>query len=292
MVQEVPGVIIILTCAKYIHERLPRHRPSKTEYAGWPIVYCLGKPAHDKPFSLLPSTDNGPPLLVVRCEDTYMHLLKKVDLAIHALQTMYKMEKGVIKVGDDMFFNDELVEQWVAGLGSDDYVGHNYSNRSLKLGGKPMNITKSCVDMSMMLYYKNHPLEAWEIQAMIPHIPVQSLIHRPDVPICPIGTVYYLSNRAISALHAELESVHHNIFYRDPTTGAFNYFIEDVALVYTMLKHGIDFTNVSNLFTNAEDFDQGCIFTHTAIQGKYIEKEGRVGGKGSGNGKIGIVHTT
>lgn len=287
---EVPGVIIILTCNKYIQERLPRHQPKKKSYAGWPVVYCLGDPRHVRSFSLMPATGDGPPLLIVRCEDTYMHLLKKVDLAIHALQTMYKIEKGVIKVGDDMFFNDARVEQWVAGLGNDDYVGHNYSNRSLKLEGKPLVITKSCVDMSMLMYYKNNQSEANEIQSMIPHMPIQTLIHRPDVPICPIGTVYYLSNRAIEALHSELASVHHNIFYRDPNTGAFNYFIEDIALAYTMLKHGIDFTNVSNLFTNSEDFDHGCIFTHTAIQGKYIEKDGKVSTKA--NGKINIVHTS
>lgn len=281
---EVPGVIIILTCNKYIKERLAKHQPNKKSYAGWPVIYCLGDPRHVRPYSLMPATGGGAPLLIVRCEDTYMHLLKKVDLAIHALQTMYKIEKGVIKVGDDMYFNDALVEQWVANLGKDDYVGHNYSNRSLKLGGEPMIITKSCVDMSMMLYYKHHPAEAKEIQAMIPHMPIHTLVHRPEVPICPIGTVYYLSNKAISALHKELESVHHNIFYRDPTSGSFNYFIEDVALVYTMLKHGIDFTNVSNLFSNSDSFDSGCVFTHTAIQGRYIEKDE--------DGKMRIAHTT
>ena len=80
-----------MTCQKYFIERVLHFIPSADSYEGWPVVYCLGDP--NIPSDCVVASPGGEfgnkIVLTVKCEDTYVHLLKKFDLAARALETIY-----------------------------------------------------------------------------------------------------------------------------------------------------------------------------------------------------------
>jgi hypothetical protein len=72
------GVILVLSCQKYKETRLKEFSLPKNEYCGgmWKVIYVLGDLFLDKEFTL-----NGN-IMTIRCEDSYIHLLKKLALAV------------------------------------------------------------------------------------------------------------------------------------------------------------------------------------------------------------------
>jgi hypothetical protein len=270
----VPGVILIVTCHKHFQERIPRHKPCKSIYYKWPIVYCMGDPSLPIPWTIMKSAhSNTGDLILLQCEDSYIHLLKKLTLALCALQEIYHIQEGVLKIGDDIYLNEQLLLSFLSKTKKSDFVGHNYMNKSFDTNNTPHIFKKTRKDVSMIYYFNRNLRDFQNPVNGLTRIDVSKMTLVPELPCFAIGTVFYLSNNAIQSLITEMKNINFNIFYKDPETGAWNYIIEDIALTYIMFKHGISLVNDSTFFANSSSPNPSVMCTHTAVQGHYITEK-------------------
>lgn len=274
MREDVPGILLIVTCQKYLVERVPNFIPGADSYEGWPVVYCLGDP--DLSSDYVMATPGGKfgnkRILTVKCEDTYVHLLKKFDLAARALDTIYDIEQGILKVGDDIMISEQPLREFLKTGPKADYMGRTYSGEEFSVDGAGFTCRESCADSSMSWYFARNPDAADELRQVTgkhdwPFLSKPVLV--PRLPPHPLGMALYLSTKAIRAIHDEMDSVGFRVLDDYGETG-WRYLIEDTAIAYILYTRGIGFTNVSNFFRNSRTLDPGSLFTHTAIQGQHI----------------------
>jgi hypothetical protein len=77
--KNINGIILILSCQKYKDTRLKEFSLSKTSYNNWEVIYVIGNLFQEKNYIL----DGN--FLYVKCEDSYLHLFKKLVLSIKYL---------------------------------------------------------------------------------------------------------------------------------------------------------------------------------------------------------------
>ena len=273
----VPGVILIMSCQPLFRRRFEKHNPGIRAIEGWPIVYCVADPRLDRPFILQKSSSHTVgDLLIVRSEDGYIHLLKKLSLACSALGEIYTIQNGILKLGDDIFINMRLVPPFLRDIPKKDFIGHNYGSASFDPNGKPFVSPYVDDDTSMLAYYASRPAEVVHPDRGLGGRDISTMTRRHRVPACGVGTAIYLSNHATDVLRKELESINYDIFAMDEKTGAYDYIIEDVGLAFILFKHGLSFTDHSTFFANTSDPLPTHLFSHTAIQGRDIVPRPRV----------------
>jgi len=68
-------ISLIISCQKHIETRIKEFKLPKEEYFGYKVIYVIGDFFLNQNYSL-----NGN-ILYVKCEDSYMHLLKKLSLS-------------------------------------------------------------------------------------------------------------------------------------------------------------------------------------------------------------------
>ena len=69
--ESVEGIILILSCQKHKNTRLKEFSLPKKYYSGWKVIYVIGDFFLKQKYTL----END--ILMVQCEDSYLHLLKK-----------------------------------------------------------------------------------------------------------------------------------------------------------------------------------------------------------------------
>ena len=67
----VDGIILVLSCQKHLPTRIKHLKLPKTEYAGWKVIYVIGDMFLDRDYKFIDD------FLIIKCEDSYIHLLKK-----------------------------------------------------------------------------------------------------------------------------------------------------------------------------------------------------------------------
>lgn len=274
MRESVPGIILIVTCQKYFIERVPNFIPGADSYEGWPVVYCLGDP--NIPSDYVIATPGGEfgnkSMLTVKCEDTYVHLLKKFDLAARALDTMYDIEQGILKIGDDIMISEQPLREFLKTKPKADYMGRIYSGGGVTIGKAEFVCRESSENSSMGWYYARNPDAADELRQLTGKYDwpfLSGAVRVPRLPPFPPGMALYLSTKAIRAIHDEMDLIGFRVLDDYGETG-WRYLIEDVAIAYILYTRGISSANVSNFFVNSPTLDPGALFTHTAIQGQRL----------------------
>jgi hypothetical protein len=94
--EEVEGIILILSCDKHRNTRLKQFGPKQKTYNGWKVITIIGDLFMDKAYEV---RDN---ILCIKCEDSYLHLLKKLALSIKYLNELYIIKQGILRCGDDL----------------------------------------------------------------------------------------------------------------------------------------------------------------------------------------------
>jgi hypothetical protein len=97
--KKVSGIILVLSCQKHIHTRL-KEINLKKRYNNWIVIYVIADLFMDKLYKL---DDN---ILWIKCEDSYIHLLKKLMLSIKYLYEIFEIEEGILRCGDDLIFDE------------------------------------------------------------------------------------------------------------------------------------------------------------------------------------------
>ena len=90
--KEVSGIILILSCQKHKETRLKEIKLKNTSYENWEVVYVIGDFFLNANYKYEESeTTNGKNYLYIRCEDSYLHLLKKLTLSIKAVYEIFEL---------------------------------------------------------------------------------------------------------------------------------------------------------------------------------------------------------
>lgn len=243
----VDGVILILSCQKYLNTRLKKFKLSKDEYLNWKVFYVIGDLSLDKPYEM---RDNN--YLYIKCEDSYIHLLKKLALSIKYVNEIYNIKEGILRCGDDLIFNENRLVEFLQIEKKYDYWGyHPYKGDCLYDDNK---LKKNTIDFFMIDYYKkhnedflnkNHGLLNYSL------IKLKKYCIRPKIHGA-VGIIYYISKKSIEVIIKELQRINFDIFHYEEFSKSYPYTIEDIGIAYMMYKNKIKFIN-SNLFVKSKN---------------------------------------
>ncbi len=111
--KNVDGIILVLSCQKHRNTRLKEFSLSKTSYNNWEVIYVIGDLFLNQNYIL----DGN--FLYIRCEDSYLHLLKKLVLAMKALKEIFTIKEGILRCGDDLIFNENNLIKFIGSKKTD-----------------------------------------------------------------------------------------------------------------------------------------------------------------------------
>lgn len=255
--EKVDGIILIISCKKYKNSRLNEFGPKKNIYGKWKVIKVIGNYFLNKEYELKKD------ILYVKCEDTYLHLLKKLSLSIKYLYKIFNIEQGILRCGDDLIFNESILESFLKSKKYDFYgqaasKKENYTSNNLDL------LKNNIYDPFMLDYYKNHKNELFD-ESNGMNLTLDELnkyMIRPNI-WGPSGAMYYISNYSCSVIINTMEKINYNIFHFDKFSNSYPYIIEDVGITYIMYYNLIPFINTQNLFQKKKNNKNNCIVKHT-----------------------------
>jgi hypothetical protein len=105
--KNVDGIILVLSCQKHRDTRLKEFSFSKTNYNNWEVIYVIGDLFLSKNYILEGN------ILHVRCEDSYLHLLKKLAVAMKSVKELFNIKEGILRCGDDLIFNENNLIKFI-----------------------------------------------------------------------------------------------------------------------------------------------------------------------------------
>lgn len=258
----VNGIILVLSCNKHLNTRLKKFKLNKDNYKNWKVIYVIGDLFLDRDYKL-----EGD-MLIVKCEDSYIHLLKKLVLSLKYIYEIFDIKEGVLRSGDDLTFNEDFLETFLKfpkKINNEDidFLGKSPTGRSLlskDISDNDIKISRK--DYFMIEYYKNHPEDYDNPLHNLKNIDISKYIVRPHIPIGPAGVLYYISNKACKILINHLDNIKYNIFHYDEYSNSYPYTIEDCAVSFILYYNKISFINYPNMFNNYID-NNDYIAIHT-----------------------------
>lgn len=255
--RSVPGVILVTSCHKHLGTRVAEMALLRSdEFEGWPVHAVVGDPSLPREFELRGR------LLVVRCEDSYVHLLKKVALAVRALcGALYDVRHGVLRCGDDLEFDAAELRRFLRERERPGDAAH-YAGRPVGLPAASERAAPARHDPFMVHYYRGHPEDFRD--------PLHGLAGREDgferYSVVPAGAyvsgvMLFLSARACALVVAHMEAVGFDVFAHDPLYG-YPYIIEDVGIGHILRRAGVPITPVHGMYDD-HGLAPGCIAHHS-----------------------------
>lgn len=235
--KEINGVILILSCQKHKDTRLKEINLKNTSYANWEVVHVIGDfflPTNYK-YENNEAT-HGKNYLYIRCEDSYLHLLKKLVLSIKALYEMFDIKEGVLRCGDDLYFNESNLIRFLNSR-KYDYYGQSKQSQSYKCVNKNV-LRKRGIDYFMTRYYQKHPEDFLNPHHNLKGIDVSMYSLRPRI-YGAVGVFFFLSNKACATLVRHMEKINFNILHYDKFTRTYPYVIEDCGVAFIMYMNDI-----------------------------------------------------
>jgi hypothetical protein len=284
----VNGIILVLSCQKHLPTRVKHFKLPKNEYAGWKVIYVIGDLFLDCDYKF----ENE--FLFVKCEDSYIHLLKKLVLSLKYLYQTFDIKEGVLRAGDDLLFNEDILVKFLNcykyhkdgvrviesgesgdGITEIDFLGRSPSGKNLLSHEiSDADIKNTIRDTFMADYYMCHQEDFDNPQHNLKGVDICKYMMRPHIPVGPSGVIYYISNKACKILINHLENIGYNIFHHDEYTNSYPYTIEDCAVSFILYSNKISFIHCLALYedyTNLKDKEndaKSLIAVHTNLN-KY-----------------------
>jgi hypothetical protein len=287
----VNGIILVLSCQKHLPTRVKHFKLPKNEYAGWKVIYVIGDLFLDCDYKF----ENE--FLFVKCEDSYIHLLKKLVLSLKYLYQTFDIKEGVLRAGDDLLFNEDILVKFLncykyhkdgvrviesgesdsgdSSITEIDFLGRSPSGKNLLSHEiSDADIKNTIRDTFMADYYMCHQEDFDNPQHNLKGVDICKYMMRPHIPVGPSGVIYYISNKACKILINHLESINFNIFHHDEYTNSYPYTIEDCAVSFILYSNKISFIHCLALYedyTNLKDKEndaKSLIAVHTNLN-KY-----------------------
>ena len=235
--KNVDGIILVLSCQKHRNTRLKEFSLRKTNYNNWEVIYVIGDLFLKQNYKL----DGN--LLYIRCEDSYLHLLKKLALAIKSLKELFTIKEGILRCGDDLIFNEDNLIKFIK-YKKFDYWGQSPYKQNYKCTNKN-NLKNIKNDRFMVFYYNTHKEDFSNPQHGMMNMDIATLSKytmRPDI-YGAAGVIFYLSNKACDIVISHMERINFDVLSYDTFTKSYPYTIEDCGISFIMYYNNIDFTD-------------------------------------------------
>jgi hypothetical protein len=244
------GIILILSCEKYINTRVKKNFFDVNVNSwrnDWKFVTLKGDINLNSDYEY----DSNKFILTVKCEDSYIHLLKKRVLGIKYVKKIFDLEEGILCCGDDFVFNKSLLIKYLNSTDKSDYEGKNTSiPRNYDANNK--NLLKNTInDLYMYNYYKVHPEQMKDLNLTLDYL--KSVCKRPNV-FGAGGVSFYLSNKSCDILIDHMENINYNVFHYDKFTDSYPYTIEDASISFILYYHSVSFKNKMFFYTINREF--------------------------------------
>lgn len=225
--EKIKGAILIYSCHKYLNTRLKEFSLTKNEYDGWKVFIIIGNPSLKTDYKI---KDN---LITIKCEDSYIHILKKVVLGIKTIMHLYDIEEGILRCGDDLVFIENKLVKFLNMPNKSDYMGVT-ANHTDKITKKDSNF--------MVDYFNNHLSDLLNPLNGINYT-IEKIQKFNVVPNCSYlgGVIVFFSKKSCKILIKHVEDIKWNIFLYTDDYG-YPYIIEDVGIGYILQKEKINAT--------------------------------------------------
>ena len=286
----VNGIILILSCQKHLDTRIKHFKLPKNDYGGWKVIYVIGDLFLDCDYKFVSSSGSSAgaheaheaheaDFLIIKCEDSYIHLLKKLVLSLKYLYETFDIKEGVLRSGDDLIYDEELLQAFLdspkkrmLGDGSGgsvltdlDFYGKSPAGRSLLSHEiSDADIKSTTNDSFMVNYYAGHQEDFHTPQHNLAGVNIAKYMKRPHIPVGPAGILYYISNKSCAILINHLNSINYNIFHYDEKTDSYPYTIEDCAVSFILYSNKIGFIHYPKMYGDYNR-DTDVIAIHTNI---------------------------
>lgn len=258
--EKVKGIILIVSCQKYFNNRVQDFKMSKLDYDGWKVITVIGDVTLQKEYTYIHNEELKINLLTIRCEDTYLHLLKKLVLSMKYLLSIYDVEEGILRLGDDIDVIESKMENFLFNVEKKDYMGwcgYCYSNNEQ---------IKKYLNRFMPQHYSSHPQELTDISMTLEQINQINLV--PTTTFC-VGTIVYFSLNSCQCLVQEMEKMNWNILHYDEVYGYVNA-IEDIGISCLLFNNGI--LPTMHMFHGGSEQDRLGHFDHSNVIGQHTNK--------------------
>jgi hypothetical protein len=239
--ETVEGIILILSCEKHMNTRLKKYGPQQQTYDGWKVIKVIGNLFLTEDYVLEGS------LLYIKCEDSYLHLLKKLSLAIKHLSNFFEIKQGILRCGDDLIFNEERLVEFIHSQ-KYDYFGQSPFKRN-HISNDISLLKNVKYDPFMLQYYVNHQNELTDKKHGI-HMSLEELnkyLIRPYT-LYAAGVIYYISKSACEIIVNHMEKIDYNILQLDKYTNSYPYLIEDTGISLILYSNNINFINYEHFY--------------------------------------------
>jgi hypothetical protein len=235
--KNVDGIILVLSCQKHRNTRLKEFSLSKTSYNNWQVIYVIGDLFLKQNYVL----DGN--FLYIRCEDSYLHLLKKLAVAMKAVKEIFTIKEGILRCGDDLIFNENNLIKFIQSK-KYDYWGQSCFKKSYKCVDKN-SLKKIRTDPFMMIYYNKHKEDFQNPHHGMQYMNLSSISKyttRPNI-YGAAGVIFYLSNKSCDIIIRHMEKINFNILSFDTFTGSYPYTIEDCGVSFILYYNDIEYTD-------------------------------------------------
>jgi hypothetical protein len=246
---EVNGIILVLSCQKHLNTRLKEFKLPKNNYEGWQVIYIIGDLFLDSNYKM----DNN--VMTIKCEDSYIHLLKKLVLALKYVYELYDIKEGVLRCGDDLIFNEVKLQSFLNTQNKFDCIGkiNHPSIKPMEHVTVPIHRLKNTInDYFMVNYYLSHPEDFNNPQHNLKNIHIQDYIKRP-ASIGPSGVLFYISNKCCRLLIDHMENIKYNIFHYDIFSQSYPYTIEDCGVSFILNYNTIPMLHYNTIYSDVEN---------------------------------------
>lgn len=249
---DVDGVVLVTCCVKHLTTRYVEFVKNMPSVEGWKVHALIGDPGLPCPYRV---DEDDPRILHIRCEDSYLHLMKKVAMGIRAVLDMYNVRVGVLRCGDDLVVNEPLLRTFLSKVRDDkslQYVG--------RVIGTPGGF--ATVNNFMVHYLDNHP-EDFDVDrnGLAHHKPTYRAYNIVPAGQYISGVAFFLGVPACRALLDHMDRVHLDVFWRCKNTGCMPYLIEDIGVGYVMRVADIRMDSFPSMYS--DDYSPDCIMCHT-----------------------------
>jgi len=255
--EKVKGIILVVSCQKYMQTRVEEFKLSKLEYSDWKVITVIGDTNLNTDCSL-ETTQNDVHLLTIKCEDTYIYIIKKLSFTMKCLLSIFDIEEGILRLGDDIEIDEPKMENFLINVPKVDYMGwcgYIYEGREI--------ITKYPTYF-MQDYYAKHLDELKK--SLLTNEELKNMNVVPTTRFTE-GTIVYYSLKSCQCLIQEMEKMKWDLFYYHELYGYVN-IIEDIGVSCLLYNNQI-FPTMYMFHSGSEQkrigpFDEStCIGKHT-----------------------------
>lgn len=257
----VEGIILMICCYKY-QELRKKFKLKRNSYNNWKVIYLFGDPTINEEYIL---EDDK---LIVKSEDTYLHLSNKIIKGMSYLTNFFYIKQGILKCDDDLIFNENKLLEFININNKEDYIGKNFLKQDIKNPINLSNIKEGQYTQFIINYYNKskHQKDKDYIEQYLSsnNLTIKNLNKIPNITKhIALGHIYYLSIKSVNIIISEYKNNNYNIFSQDEESKSYPYICEDIGVGFVLFKNNIPLTLKQDIWYNPH-------YQHFDKPGEYL----------------------